>query len=159
MYLQHLAVDAFGHSWLVVAVSVWLVWRLRKPLLALEPHARACWGCGSGAVMTAWWLGYALEVRVLQQLAMTAAVTGITWALLGARVTWLLAFPLLYLFLTVSAWDVVNDPMQDATAWLSAHAVRARGPRLSATVPTCGSRRGASWSIRPVPACATCWPG
>jgi EpsI family protein len=82
------------------------------------------------AVMASWWLGYVIEIRSLQQLSMTAAITGITWALLGPRVTWLLAFPLLYLFLTVSVWGMFSEPMQEATAWLSAHAVRMLGVPL-----------------------------
>jgi exosortase A len=120
-------VDAYGHSWLVVAISIWLVWRLRRPLLALEPSPSLLGMSALALIAVFWWLGYALEVRALQQLAMTAAVTGITWALLGTRVSWLLAFPLLYLFLTVSAWDVFMRPMQDATAALSAPLLRLVG--------------------------------
>lgn len=127
---RHWQSDAYGHSWIVVLIAAWLVWRLRKPMLALQP-APNVWGLVllAGIAMV-WWLGYALEIRTVQQLAFTAAVTGITWALLGTRVTWLLAFPLLYLFLTVSAWDVMIHPLQDATAWLSAYAVQALGVPL-----------------------------
>jgi exosortase A len=117
-------IDAYGHSWLVVAISVWLVWRLRQPLLALEPSPSLLGVAVLALISVFWSLGYALEVRAIQQLAMTAAITGITWALLGTRVTWLLAFPLLYLFLTVSAWDVFTRPMQDATATVSAPLLR-----------------------------------
>jgi exosortase A len=120
-------IDSYGHAWLVVAISIWLVWRLHEPLLALEPRPSLLGVAFLALVAMSWWLGYALEVRTIQQLAMTAAVTGITWALLGTRVTWLLAFPLLYLFLTVSAWDVFMRPMQDATAWLSTPLLRLLG--------------------------------
>ena len=117
-------IDSYSHAWLVVAIAVWLVWRLRGPLLALQPSPSLIGMVFLAMVVAFWWLGYALEIRTVQQLAMTAAITGITWALLGTRVVWLLAFPLLYLFLTVSAWDVFMRPMQDATAWLSAPLLR-----------------------------------
>jgi exosortase A len=120
-------IDAYSHAWLVVAIAAWLIWRLRRPLLALSPSPSLLGLVFLAVIAVFWWLGYALEVRTIQQLAMTAAVTGITWALLGTRVTWLLAFPLLYLFLTVSAWDVFMRPMQDATAWLSAPLLRLIG--------------------------------
>jgi exosortase A len=120
-------IDAYGHSWLVVAISIWLVWRLRRPLLALEPSPSLLGVAVLALIAVVWWLGYALEIRTVQQLAMTAAITGITWALLGTRVVWLLAFPLLYLFLTVSAWDIFLRPMQDATAALSAPLLRLVG--------------------------------
>jgi exosortase A len=118
---------AFGHSWLVLAISAWMVWRVRAPLLALPPSPSVRGMLFLAAVMLTWWLAYAVEIRTLQQLALTASVTGITWALLGTRVAWLLAFPLLYLFFTVSAWDVLSVPMQEATAVLSAELVRLLG--------------------------------
>ncbi|MFO7858247.1 MAG: exosortase, partial [Ectothiorhodospiraceae bacterium] len=120
-------IDSYSHAWLVVAIAVWLVWRLRRPLLALEPSPSLLGVAALALIAVVWWLGYALEIRTVQQLAMTAAITGITWALLGTRVAWLLAFPLLYLFLTVSAWDVFLVPMQEATAALSAPLLRLVG--------------------------------
>ena len=120
-------IDSYGHSWLVVAISIWLVWRLRGPLLVLEPRPSLLGVAALALIAVVWWLGYALEIRTVQQLAMTAAITGITWALLGTRVAWLLTFPLLYLFLTVSAWGVFLVPMQDATAALAAPLLRLVG--------------------------------
>ena len=120
-------IDAYGHSWLVAAISIWLVWRLRRPLLALEPSPSLLGVAALALIAVVWWLGYALEIRTVQQLAMTAAITGITWALLGTRVAWLLTFPLLYLFLTVSAWGVFLVPMQEATAALAAPLLRLVG--------------------------------
>jgi len=127
---QHWQTDAYGHSWLVVGVAVWLVWRLRTPLLAEAPTP-SLWGLlVLAGIAVFWWFGYVLEIRALGQMALMAAITGITWTLLGTRVTALLAFPLLYLFLTVSAWDVLIRPLQEATAWLSEPTVRALGVPL-----------------------------
>ncbi len=119
--------DAYGHSIITVLLFIWLVWRKRAALAALQPTP-SFWGLvvlfGIAAL---WWLGHVTEFRSLQQLALTACVTGITWSVLGTRVTWLLAFPLLYLFLTVSAWDLMIRPLQDGTTWLSIHALRLLG--------------------------------
>ena len=119
--------DTFAHGFLILPISLWLVWRQRAELVG----AVACpqpWvlllTAGGGLV---WLLAQMMDINLIRQLAFVGIlVTGI-WALLGTTLAWRLAFPLAFLFLAVPMGEGLIQPMVEFTADSAAALVRATG--------------------------------
>lgn len=109
-------VETYSHGFLILPISLWLVWRERETLSTMAP-APAPWvlmlTLGSAAL---WALSLLLGVQVGEQLALVALWTSALWALVGHRAARVLAFPLAFLFLMVPMGDSLVPPMMDFTA-------------------------------------------
>lgn len=108
--------DTFAHGFLILPISVWLIWTRRELLLPVKPQP-AWWV----ALLTippglAWLLAWLVDVSVIQQLALVALVIGGAWAILGHRLTAVLAFPLFFLFFAVPMGEALIAPMMEFTA-------------------------------------------
>ena len=108
--------DTFAHGFLILPISLWLVWRRRDQLAGAvaRPQPLVLVLTAGGAVV--WLLAHLVDVLVIQQLAFVGIlITGI-WALLGTALAWQLAFPLGFLFLAVPMGDGLNPVLIDFTA-------------------------------------------
>jgi transmembrane exosortase EpsH len=93
--------ETFAHGFLIVPITLTLVWRQRHVLAAMEPSPDAM-GLAVVAVAGAAWLtAYAGEVLVLKQLALVATLWGMVIAIVGRQVARALTFPLGFLILGV----------------------------------------------------------
>lgn len=111
-----LKVETYSHGFLILPITLWLVWRRRELLLAAAPLPAPwmlllCLGIGAG-----WGLSRLLGIQVLEQLAFVALWIVALWALIGHRAARLLTFPLLFLLLMVPMGDSLVPPMMDFTA-------------------------------------------
>jgi exosortase A len=109
-------VETYSHGYLIAPISLWLTWRIRHELMTLTPMAAPSvlllvLVCGVG-----WGLARFLGIQVLEQFAFVAIWVSSLWAILGHRVAWALAFPLLFLFLMVPMGDGLVPPMMEFTA-------------------------------------------
>jgi exosortase A len=108
--------DTFTHGFLILPISIWLVWmewgRLQfirsRPvlwvaLLIIPP----------GFV---WLLAWLVDVLVIQQLSLVAIMLVGVWAILGHRLTRAMWFPLLFLFFAVPMGEALVAPMMEFTA-------------------------------------------
>jgi exosortase A len=108
--------DTFAHGFLILPISLWLVWRLRDDLAEAVARPQP-WvlllTAGGGLV---WLLAQLVDVNVIMQLAFIGIlITGI-WALLGTAITRRLAFPLAFLFLAVPMGEGLIQPLVEFTA-------------------------------------------
>ncbi|QIB64723.1 exosortase A [Kineobactrum salinum] len=119
--------ETFAHGFLIVPLSLWLVWRLRRqlPVASARPQPWALVFTFGGNL--AWLLAYLVDVLVLQQLALVGIIITGIWAILGTALTLRLAFPLGFLFLAVPMGEGLILPMMELTADTTEWLVRASG--------------------------------
>ena len=119
---QDMSIRRYTHGWAVLAVTVWLIWRGRAALAAipLSPPAGGWLLVGLGAVGWLVLINAALltpAMLVLPSLVLVAICAAGGWRL--AR--WA-AFPVLYLYFALPAWDFLDLPLQslttDVSLWL-----------------------------------------
>jgi len=114
----------YGHAYLVLLISVYLIFYNRQRLVALTPcpEYRAIW-----AVLTASLLlmvAALVDVEMLQTVGLLLLVLSMIWALLGTRVTQILVFPILYIGFAIPIWFPLSPILQDLTADVVFWAIR-----------------------------------
>lgn len=108
--------ETYAHGFLIVPISLWLVWEKRAGLRHLAP--RPAWlplllfvPLGFG-----WLLGHLVDVLVVQQFAYVGMLVVTIWAVLGHRTARFLAFPIVFLFFGVPVGEGLVYPMMNFTA-------------------------------------------
>ena len=119
--------ETFAHGYIILPISLWLIWRRRENFVRLP--ARSCW---PALVLLAvagfgWLLARMGEVQVVMQYAFVAMIPIIALAILGRRLSWSLAFPLLFLLLAVPFGDIFIAPLISFTADFTVWALQATG--------------------------------
>ncbi len=119
--------ETFAHGYIILPISLWLIWKQRRVLAQMTPVPY--WpalvllaACGFG-----WLLAQLGDVQVVRQYAFVAMIPVAAVALLGLRISWLLAFPLLFLLLAVPFGEIFIDPLINLTADFTVAAVEATG--------------------------------
>ncbi|WP_082591294.1 exosortase A [Duganella sp. Root198D2] len=119
--------ETFAHGFLILPLSLWLVWRQRAVLqqLPLQP----CWpamlllaGCGA-----AWLLADLADVGIVRQYALAAMLPLTVLAVLGRRVAGALLFPLAFILFAVPVGESLIPPLIDLTANFTIDALRLTG--------------------------------
>ena len=119
--------ETFAHGYVILPISLWLVWRQREnfSLYPPKPYAPALLLL---AVLGIGWFAARLgEVQFVAQYAFVAMFPVTALALLGPRLAGSLAFPLLFLLFAVPFGDVFVAPLIQFTADFTVWAVRATG--------------------------------
>tara|TARA_R100000005_G_scaffold87841_1_gene57298 strand:- start:29797 stop:31341 length:1545 start_codon:yes stop_codon:yes gene_type:complete len=119
--------ETFAHGFLIVPISLWLLWRDRDQLagaVARPQPTVLLLTLGGGMV---WLLAYLVEVSVVQQLAFVGIlITGI-WSLLGTELARRVAFPLGFLVMAVPMGEGLVPSLVELTANTTEALVRASG--------------------------------
>lgn len=104
--------ETYSHCFLILPISLWLVWEQRAKLAQLTPavELRALWGVP--VVLLVWWLGELATINEVRQLAIVGLIQLAIVAMLGTRVYRQIWFPALYLFFLVPAGQYLIAPMQ-----------------------------------------------
>ena len=119
--------ETFAHGFLILPISLWLVWRERAALqqLPLQP----CWpallllaACGA-----AWLLADLAEVGIVRQYALAAMLPLTVLAVLGKRIAGALLFPLAFILFAVPVGESLVPPLIDLTANFTVDALRLTG--------------------------------
>jgi exosortase A len=114
--------DTFAHGYVILPISLWLVWRRRDNFKAFPPTP--FWPAllllaGAGAAWLAAQLG---QVQVVQQYAFVSMLPILALALFGRRLAGSLAFPLLFVLFAVPFGEIFVAPLieftADCTVWL-----------------------------------------
>src|SRR6185295_2433317 len=119
--------DTFAHGYLIVPITLVLVWIKRREVAALAPRPDALGFLLLAAAGFAWLAAEAAQVQVLAQYALVAMVTGAVLAVAGRRVAWTLAFPLAFLFLAVPFGEAFLPRLMQWTADFTTAARRFTG--------------------------------
>ena len=143
--------DTFAHGFLILPISLWLIWTHRESLVPIKPAPAPVVALLLLPGIAAWTLAVLVDVLVIQQLALVGLLVVGSWAILGHRLTAALAFPLGFLFFAVPMGEGLVEPMMEFTAATTVWLVRATGipvyrEGLYFTLPT------GQWSV--VEACS-----
>ena len=119
--------ETFAHGYVILPISLWLIWRRRANFSALPPTPYwpalllvALLGMG-------WLAAHIGEVQVITQYMFVAMLPAIALAVFGRRLAASFAFPLLFLLFAVPFGEIFVGPLIEHTANFTVAAVRAVG--------------------------------
>ncbi|MGH6636175.1 MAG: exosortase A [Gammaproteobacteria bacterium] len=105
----------YGSAFLILPVSVYLIWIRRHFIAALTPVPQPLGLLLLVPLVALWWAAHVSNVNGVQALALVLILPALMWTLLGNRLIGEMGFPLAYLLLTVPVWDVLIPPLRDLT--------------------------------------------
>jgi len=108
--------ETFAHGFLVVPITLALIWRQRHALARLQPTPDALGLVVLGLAGAAWLAAYAGEVLVVKQLALVVSLWGVVIAATGREVARALMFPLGFLILGVPMGEALIPGLMRWTA-------------------------------------------
>jgi exosortase A len=117
----------FSHGYLIVPIVLWLIWRVRREVAMVEWRPSLLGLLASVLCALAWMVARGTGVLVVEQLATVAMVPALVLAVLGARATRVLAFPLAFLFFAVPLGKGLVPVLMQLTADLSVGALKLFG--------------------------------
>jgi len=106
----------FAHGYMIVPITLWLVWRKRAVVAALNPTPNLLGLVPLAVVALGWSVANVAGVGVVQQLALVTLVIAVVWTVLGTRVVFALAFPLFFLYFAVPMGEGLVPPLRAFTA-------------------------------------------
>ena len=114
----------YGHGYLVLLISAYLIFYNRQRLMALMPcpEYRAILAILAACML--WMVAAFVDVEMLQTVGLLVIVMSIVWALLGTQVTRILVFPVLYIGFAIPAWFPLSPLLQELTADVVFWAIR-----------------------------------
>ena len=88
----------YTHGWLVLGIAVWLIWRDRARLRAIEMAPPSFGWCVVAIGSVGWLVGLNAGLLAVTTLAMPLLVLATIWSAAGKAVARRVAFPVLYLY-------------------------------------------------------------
>jgi exosortase A len=122
--------QTFAHGFLVLPISIWLLWRERETYYDLPARPQPYALLLLLLFGTIWLLATMVDIVVLEQLAFVAILTSGIWAIVGNVISARAAFPLLFLLLAVPMGSELIPPLMSLTAATTEIMVRASGVPL-----------------------------
>jgi exosortase A len=119
--------ETFAHGYVILPISLWLVWRKRAALALVTPRVE--W---RGLVLLAllgfgWLLARVADVQVVQQLAFVGMLPTLVLTCLGWPLVRVILFPLLFLFFAVPMGEGLIPHLMEFTALFTVTALRLTG--------------------------------
>jgi exosortase A len=108
--------ETFAHGYLIIPISLWLVWEKRRGLRVLIPKPTLLPLLLFVPIGFGWLVADLVDTLVVQQLAFVAMLAVTIWAVVGHRIARYLAFPILFLFFGVPMGEGLVYPMMNFTA-------------------------------------------
>jgi exosortase A len=108
---------AYNHCFLIIPISLYLLWDRRLDLIGVPPRlmpAAVLLGLPLAAV---WLVSERLGIMEGRQIVAISFVELLLLAVLGQRLWWAIAGPLLYLYFLVPFGEFLTPTLQDFTAW------------------------------------------
>jgi exosortase A len=119
MVAQWYGSETFGHGFLVLPISLGLIWRRRDEVSRCQPRPTAPALVLVAILAALWLLAHMALAPVGEEFALVAMFPALVWLLLGSCVVKRLLFPLLFLFFMVPMGDSLVPPLQDIAAWFA----------------------------------------
>lgn len=119
--------ETFAHAWVVPPISLWLAWRMRHQVLAIDPRPVPWVLLLFVPAGLLWLMGEAVVVSTAKQFALVGLLVAAVPAVLGLSAARLLAFPLGFLFFAVPAGEFLTPTLMSWTAHFTIGALRLSG--------------------------------
>lgn len=119
--------NSFNHCFLIVPISLYLVWRQRYMLGNITPAADWKGSLALGVALVVWLAGYVTRTLVVQEFGLVLILQAFVLTLFGWPITRMLLFPLGYLYFAVPFGDALIPPLQTLTAYSAVTLLQASG--------------------------------
>ena len=119
--------ETFTHGYVVIPIFLYLLWRQRSELAAIQPRPFLPAFLGIAAAGAIWLICSRLRINSAAQFAMMAMVPLAIWAALGSETLKALVFPVAFLFFAVPFGDFLVTPLMNWTADFTTLAIKASG--------------------------------
>ncbi|MEE9302496.1 MAG: exosortase A [Thiotrichaceae bacterium] len=106
----------YGHGYLILAVSGYLILRNRQALSLLTPCPSYLALLPILAISSLWILAVLVDVLLLQVISLLLFILTIVWAMFGNQLTRKLLFPILFIGFAIPIWFPLNSVLQDLSA-------------------------------------------
>ncbi len=119
--------ETYAHGYVILPISLWLIWRNRKFLAAIPaaPDWRAL--AASVPLGLGWLAAKVGGVLVIEQYMLVGILISTVWLILGFRQLRAMAFPMAFLLLMVPNGEALIPPMMEFTADFTVSAVQLIG--------------------------------
>jgi exosortase A len=119
--------ETFAHGLVVYPIAIWLVWRKRADLVAVDCRLSVLGLLGVAAAGVAWLLGEVASVDAARHFGFVLLVACCVWAVLGTKLAKAIAFPLLFTMLAVPVGEFMLPVLIEHTADFTVGALRLTG--------------------------------
>ena len=119
--------ETYTHGFLIVPITLWLVWQKRRHLAAYQPQPSPVFLVLLVGALVAWVLARLTGVQVVEQAAFVAVVISAVATLIGFQASRFLLFPLMFLFFAVPMGEDLVPPMMEFTATFTVAALELTG--------------------------------
>jgi exosortase A len=113
----------YTHGWLVLAVTVWLIWRERRQINSIRMTPPIAGWCLVAIGSVGWLVSFNAGLLAMTMLAMPLLALTAIWATAGVRVARRVTFALLYVCFALPIWELLNPLLQSLTTivnlWLA----------------------------------------
>jgi exosortase A len=109
-------IGEYGHGYLVLAISLYLVYHQRRILAGLTPCPSFTALYALAAAGLVWLAATLVDVMSLQSVALLLVVLSVIWATLGQRITRRLLLPVLFIGFALPVWSPLAVVLQEVTA-------------------------------------------
>lgn len=119
--------ETFAHGLVVLPISLWLLWGMRKQLAAIP--LRPSWLPLIPLMLSgfAWLIGESASVAALSHFALAGMLVSAVWAVWGHALAWQAAFPLAFIFFGVPFGEFLVPALMNHTADFTVAALRLTG--------------------------------
>lgn len=108
--------DTFAHGYLILPITLYLIWRRRSFLARMTPRPDMRGLLLVLALGLLWLLARLAGVLVVEQVSLVGMLAALVCAVLGFAVAWEIAFPLGFLLFGVPFGEFLIPPMMNFTA-------------------------------------------
>jgi exosortase A len=113
---NQLEAGEYGHGYLVLLISGYLIFYNRRKLMALTPCPEYRPVLAILAASMLWTAAALVNIEVLQAASQLFIVMSVMWALLGSGVMRVLLLPMLYIGFAIPVWFPLSPLLQELTA-------------------------------------------
>lgn len=106
----------YTHGYLVLLISVYLIFNKRKQLKAMPPCPSYSGIFALLIVCMLWLVAALVNIEMLQTVALLLILLALIWAVLGRKVAGILLFPILYIGFAIPIWFPLSPVLQEVTA-------------------------------------------
>lgn len=117
----------YGHGYLILAVSIYLIWDKRQALSQQHPSPSYLALLVMLAVGLLWVVAVLVDVLLLQSVVLLLLILVIVWSMLGRQVTGMLLFPILFIGFAIPIWFPLTPVLQDLSADVVFRGIRILG--------------------------------
>ncbi len=109
----------YTHGWLVLAVTVWLIWRDRGKTASIRITPPIAGWCLVAIGSIGWLAGFNAGLLAVTMLALPLLALAAIWATAGKGVARRVAFAVLYLYFALPVWEPLNPLLQSLTTFVN----------------------------------------